>query len=62
MGGEQRPNTAAVPPLTVVFTCEWCGERVELSSSEAGPEIADVQAFLAQHRECIREQLPRQRP
>jgi hypothetical protein len=44
--------------LAVVFTCEWCGETVELAASDAGQEIRDVSDFLAQHRSCLKQRTP----
>ena len=55
MSADRRSTTTAGSVLTVVFTCEWCGERVEIANGAAGPELTDAQAFLAQHRDCLRQ-------
>ena len=50
----QKPGAT----LAVVFTCEQCGRTVEIINGEAGPEISDAEAFLDQHRECLRQRDP----
>ena len=40
--------------LAVVFTCVWCGKKVEIQTSTERDELVDAQAFVAQHAECLR--------
>jgi hypothetical protein len=37
----------------VAFTCEWCGQSVVLLVTDAGDELPDARAFLAQHQACL---------
>ena len=40
--------------LTVVFDCVWCGKRVEIKRTNKADELADAQAFAAEHADCLR--------
>ena len=40
--------------LSVVFDCVWCGKRVEIKTSGGADELADAQAFAAEHAACLR--------
>jgi hypothetical protein len=55
IGGEMRSvgevQTAA--QVAAVFTCEWCGQQVELRTGEAGPAVLDTRAFLSAHNGCL---------
>jgi hypothetical protein len=49
--------------VAVVFTCQWCGQQIELRASEAGQSLTDAQAFLAMHAACLhRERRRRPKP
>ena len=40
--------------LAVVFNCVWCGKTVEIKTSAGASELADAQAFVAEHADCLR--------
>jgi hypothetical protein len=61
VGVEQRRASTADSTLAVAFTCEWCGQDVELVAAETGTELPDVAAFLGKHGDCLHRALPRQR-
>ena len=40
--------------LAVVFTCVWCGKKVEIQTSSERDELVDAQSFVAEHAACLR--------
>ena len=58
MRARQGTGRSTASAVTLAFTCEWCGRRVELAATEVGVEIKDPGAFLALHRECLRQRPP----
>ena len=45
---------ASEEDLAVVFTCVWCGKKVEIQTASGYDEVADAHAFVADHADCLR--------